>query len=67
MLWRTLVIFDDSKSVLDVVQSYPKHLYTFMKMTPEHLNLLLKADLGMKMPSLRTLVLGGEALKESYV
>lgn len=59
----TLVIFDDSKSVLDVVQSYPKHLYTFMKMTPEHLNLLLKADLGMKMPSLRTLVLGGEALK----
>ena len=58
-----LVIFDDSKSVLDVVQNYPKHLYTFMKMTPEHLNLLLKADLGIKMPSLKTLVLGGQALK----
>ena len=59
----TLIVFDDDKTILDVARDYHKHAYTFIKMTPEHLNLLIKADLGIKMPSLKTMVLGGEALK----
>ena len=59
-----LVIFDDRESVLDVIRAYPKYLYTFMKLTPEHLNLALKAEIDIKMPTLKTLVLGGEALRK---
>lgn len=58
-----LVIFDDSESVLDVIRAYSKYSYTFMKLTPEHLNIALKAELDIRMPSLKTMVLGGEALK----